>query len=190
MNSFYNNEELKQLGLKSYGKNVLISKKCSIYGAENISIGNNVRIDDFCTLSGKIEIGNYVHIASYSALYAGTEGIIINDFVSISARCTIWGKSDDYSGLNMTNPTIPDKYKNVKEGKIVFEKHSILGCNTVVMPDVTIAQGTATGVFSFIKKSTKPWMTYFGIPARAFKQREQKILELEKEFLESIKNDG
>ena len=71
MNSFYSNEELKQLGLKSFGKNVLISKKCSIYGADKISIGNNVRIDDFCILSGKIVIGNYVHISAYSALYAG-----------------------------------------------------------------------------------------------------------------------
>ena len=35
MNSFYSPEELKSLGLKEYGENVLISRKCSIYGAEN-----------------------------------------------------------------------------------------------------------------------------------------------------------
>ena len=39
MSNFYNEVELKNLGLKSYGENVLISKKCSIYGAENIEIG-------------------------------------------------------------------------------------------------------------------------------------------------------
>lgn len=60
MSNFYNEVELKNLGLKSYGENVLISKKCSIYGAENIEIGNNVRIDDFCILSGEIKIGNCV----------------------------------------------------------------------------------------------------------------------------------
>lgn len=31
MNSFYSEEELKQLPIKSFGKNVLISKQVSIY---------------------------------------------------------------------------------------------------------------------------------------------------------------
>lgn len=47
MTSFYTDEELAQLGLKSYGKDVFISRKCSIYGAFTISIGDNVRIDDY-----------------------------------------------------------------------------------------------------------------------------------------------
>ena len=131
MNSFYSNEELKQLGLKSFGKNVLISKK-SIYGADKISIGNNVRIDDFCILSGKIVIGNYVHISAYSALYAGDKGIYLEDYVGVSARCTIWGKSDDFSGHYMTNPTIPSKYRIVIEKQITLKKHVLLGTNTVI----------------------------------------------------------
>ena len=64
MTSFYSEEELKSLGLKHYGKNVLISRKCSIYSAESISIGNHVRIDDFCILSGEITIGDYCHISA------------------------------------------------------------------------------------------------------------------------------
>ena len=53
--SFYSREELLDLGLKSVGENVRISRKVSIYGAEQISIGDNVRIDDFCILSGIIQ---------------------------------------------------------------------------------------------------------------------------------------
>ena len=63
-NSFYKKDELKKLGLKHYGNNVLISRKCSIYSPEKISIGNNVRIDDYCILSGNITIKNYVHISA------------------------------------------------------------------------------------------------------------------------------
>lgn len=44
--SFYSEEELATLGLKSYGKNVLISRHACLYSPETISIGNNVRIDD------------------------------------------------------------------------------------------------------------------------------------------------
>lgn len=66
MTSFYTEKELPSLGLKKYGRNVKISRHASIYGAQNISIGDNVRIDDFCILSGHIELGSYIHIAAYS----------------------------------------------------------------------------------------------------------------------------
>ena len=36
MNSFYERNELEQIGFKNVGSNVLISKNASIYGAENI----------------------------------------------------------------------------------------------------------------------------------------------------------
>lgn len=62
--NFYTEQELSELGLKSFGKNVLISRKCSIYGADNVTIGSHVRIDDFCVLSGHITIGNYIHISA------------------------------------------------------------------------------------------------------------------------------
>jgi serine acetyltransferase len=50
--SFLSREKLMEIGFKSIGENVLLSSKASIYGPENIEIGNNVRIDDFCILSG------------------------------------------------------------------------------------------------------------------------------------------
>ena len=48
---FYSKEQLEKIGFKSLGENVLISDKTSIYSPENISIGNDVRIDDFSILS-------------------------------------------------------------------------------------------------------------------------------------------
>lgn len=78
--SFYSEEELKEIGLKSYGKNVLISRNATIYGADKISIGDNVRIDDFCILSGNISLGSYIHIAAYCGLFGGDAGIIMEDF--------------------------------------------------------------------------------------------------------------
>ena len=95
MTSFYSEKELQKLGFKFVGQKVLISRKASVYGAENIHIGNNVRIDDFCVLSGKIGIGNYVHISASVLLFAGNAGIRINDYVSISSRSAIYAESDD-----------------------------------------------------------------------------------------------
>ncbi len=49
--AFLAEEQLKELGFRSLGSNVKISSKASIYAPYNISIGNNVRIDDFCVIS-------------------------------------------------------------------------------------------------------------------------------------------
>lgn len=183
MNSFYDKEELKILGFKSCGNNVLISRKCSIYGAENITIGNNVRIDDFCILSGVIEIGNYVHISAYSALY-GKYGIKIGDFCGISPRSTLYSASDDFSGEFMISPMVPSELTNLKAGQIVLNNYVQLGANTVVMPAVSFGEGAVTGAFSLVFKDCLPWSINFGIPCKYYKARKKNILELVK----SIKN--
>lgn len=193
MSSFYTEEELRRIGFKSFGKNVLISKKASIYGAENITIGNNVRIDDFCILSGKINIENYIHISAHTSLFAGNVGINIEDFAGISSRCAVYAITDDYSGNFMTNPMTSDKYRNVISSKIIIKRHSIVGSGSTIVPngenELIIDEGSAIGAMSFVKKSTLAWNIYIGIPARIVKQRNKNILKLEKQFLEETKND-
>ena len=179
MNSFYSESELLNLGLKSVGKNVLISKKVSIYGEKNISIGNDVRIDDFCILSGNIKIGNNVHIAAYAALFAGECGIEFEDFSGISSRTTIYAVSDDYSGEYLTNPTVNKKFRNILEGKVTLKKHSIIGASSLVLPNVTIGEGTAIGACSLVTKDCDEWSIYAGTPVKRIKDRSKKLLVFE-----------
>lgn len=179
-NSFYSVEELGKLGLNAIGENVLISKKASIYGAQNISIGSHVRIDDFCILSGRITIGDYIHIAAYSAIYGGEEGVFIEDFSNISSRVTVYSVSDDYSGETMTNPMIPDEYKNVKSAPVKIRKHVIIGSTSVVLPGVELKEGSAFGAFSFINRDSREWTLNAGIPFKIIRERKKNILELEK----------
>ncbi len=188
-NSFYSQEELNNLGFKSVGNNVLISRKASIYNAEAISIESNVRIDDFCIISGGagIEIGNYVHISAYVALYGGA-GIVIGDFAGLSARATIFTESDDYSGRSLTNPMIPGKYKpGLHKAKVVLNKHVIVGVNSTILPGVTIQEGVAVGAHSLVTKNCEPWSIYFGCPAKKIKVRKKDLLKLEEQFLAESK---
>lgn len=180
MNSFYDNEELKSLGLKSFGENVLISKKVSIYG-NDISIGNNVRIDDFCILSGKIKIANYVHISAFCALY-GKNGIDIGNYCGCSPRCTLFSATDDFSGDFMISPLVPSKYTNVVGGLIKICDYSQIGANSIIMPNIIIKEGVALGAFSFVNKSLDEWSIYAGIPVKKIKDRNKKILELAKQL--------
>lgn len=183
MSSFYTQNELKELGFKQIGKDVLLSKKASIYGEKGISIGDNSRIDDFCILSGNINIGSYVHIAAYTALYGGEIGIEIKDFVGISSRTALYTASDDYSGLALTNPTVPEKYKNIKEEKIILKKHCIVGTNSTILPGVILNEGASIGAHSLINKDCEEWKVYVGVPAKVIKDRKKDLLEYEKEFI-------
>lgn len=185
MISFLSKEELDKIGFKSLGENVLISKMVSVYLPELISIGNNVRIDDFVMLSGEITIENNIHIAPYSALFggAGGAGIVMKNYSGLSSRVTIYSISDDYSGEFMTNPTIPSNYTNVKRGRVIIHEYVIVGATSVILPGVEIGEGTAIGAMSLVDKSLPEWKICSGIPARALKVRSEKLKELEHQFV-------
>jgi galactoside O-acetyltransferase len=189
MNSFYTQNELEEMGFASLGKNVLISKKASIYSPNRISIGDNVRIDDFCILSGKITLGKFIHIAAYVALFAGDTGIEMYDFSGISSKSTIYAVTDDYSGSVMTNPTIPDKYRSVQSGKVVLKKHVLVGANCLILPGVTLEEGSAFGAMSLIHKDSKPWSINVGVPFRKVKDRLKNIIVLEEEFMKEVNSN-
>ncbi len=180
MNSFYDRDELMNLGFNQVGKNVLISRKCSIYDAEMMEIGNDVRIDDFVILSGKIVLHDFIHIAAYTALFGGSIGIEVKSFSTISSRCSVYAISDDYSGKTMTNPMIPEDLKNVEEKKVKLGKNVIVGTGTTILPGVEIGDGVAVGAMSLIIDNLPEWGVYVGIPCRYLKERSKDLLVLEK----------
>lgn len=182
MTSFYTDEELKELGFQSVGKDVLVSRYARIYGAKNISLGNHVRIDDFVVLSGHIEIGNYVHIAVDCTFFAGKAGIILSDFVGVSSRSAIYAESDDYSGKSMTNPMVADVCKNIVSGKVVLDRHVVVGTGSTILPGVTIGEGCSVGSMTLVNRSLEPWGIYAGIPARRIRERSRELLKLEEKY--------
>jgi hypothetical protein len=120
-NSFYSEEELTRLGLRGYGEHILISRKASFYSPEKILIGTNVRIDDFCILSGDVTIGSYVHISAYSALY-GKLGIVMEDYTGLSPRSSLFSASDDFGGNFLISPMVPAQHTNVTGGKVTLRR--------------------------------------------------------------------
>ncbi|MBI5116006.1 acyltransferase [Candidatus Poribacteria bacterium] len=186
--SFLSKTELAKTGFKKCGSNVSISRKCSIYSPGKMVIGDNVRIDDFCILSGDIRVGSYVHIAAYCALYAQEANINISDFAGLSARVSIYTFSDDYVfGLSLTNPTIPDKFKiKLDKGPVTLGKHVIVGAGSIILPNTVIGAGAAIGALSLVRGEVDPWTIWKGNPAKsAGRRRSDRILKLEKELLKN-----
>ena len=177
MNSFYSDDELKELGLCSIGYGVRISRKASIYTPKTICIGNNVRIDDFCILSGNIKIGSNIHISAYVALY-GSMGIELEDFSGISPKSVVYSAMDDFSGDYLIGPIHPESKTNVTGGKVLIRRLVQIGSNTVVFPNIVIGEGTVVGACSLVNHSLEPWSIYFGVPAIKHGNRKKGMLKL------------
>jgi acetyltransferase-like isoleucine patch superfamily enzyme len=178
---FYNQDELRAAGVGAVGNDVLVHEDCNIHGLENIRFGSHVRIDAYVTIiaTGPVTIGSYVHIASY-CLLAGGDGISLADFSGLSHGVRIYSRSDDYSGQGLTNPTVPIQFRNVQGGLVTLERHVIIGSGSVILPGVTIGEGSSVGALSLVTKNLDGWTTYFGTPARRVGARSKQLLEMER----------
>jgi acetyltransferase-like isoleucine patch superfamily enzyme len=179
---YYTDEDLKNAGFKSLGQNVAISKNCTILGIHNISIGDNVRIDSYCSIfatgSGYLTLGSYIHIGGYSSLSAGS-GIVMGDFSGLSQGVKIYSRTDDYSGKVLTNPTVPPEFTGISEGKVTLGRHVIVGAGSVILPGAEIGEGASIGALSLVTKDLEEWNVYFGSPAKKLKKRSRELLNLE-----------
>ena len=180
-------EAIDSMGFATVGENVMISDRTSFYNCAAISIGSDVRIDDFCVISagtGGIHIGNHVHVAVYTSLI-GAGRITLSDFTGVSSRVSIYSSNDDYSGLNMTGPTVPSEYVSVMHADVFLGKHVIVGSGSVILPGVTLEEGAAVGALSLVSRDCKAFGIYAGNPARLLKARKRDLLVLEQRFMAS-----
>ena len=173
--SYYSEEALNKMGFKFLGRNVKISDKASIYNMDQIEIGDNSRIDDFCVLSGKIKLGMHVHIAPLCLVAGGGEGISIGDFCGLAYGVQIFSQSDDYSGQAMTNPTVPATYTKVKKAAVSLGRHVIIGAGSIVFPGVDMGEGCSVGAMALVNRSTESWGIYTGNPAKRVKERKKDL---------------
>lgn len=180
---YLSKEQLRKLEFAHLGNDVLISDRAALDKTHLMSIGHRSRIDDFCTVSGFVNIGNNVHIAVLSSITASLDSITLSDFSGLAFSCHLFSASDDYSGRSMTNPTVPIKFRKVVSAPIHLGKHVILGTGCLVFPGVTIGDGSSFGAGSVINKDADTWGIYLGAPARKIKNRSMDLLELESQYL-------
>jgi len=176
VDSFYSEDELKGMGFKSVGRKVRISRKTSFYGTGSISIGDNVRIDDFCILSGAITLHSHIHISAYCALY-GSQGIELEDYSGISPRCTLFSAMDDFGGDYLIGPIHPETSTHVTGGKILLKRYTQIGSGCTVFPNVTLEEGSVVGAMSLVNRSLPAWTISAGIPVRVIRNREKGLLK-------------
>lgn len=146
---FYTIAELLAAGFSSVGKNVRVSRKCSLYCISG-SIGSHVRIDDFSILKGHIVIGSHVHICAYCSV-SGICGVVtLSDFSTLANRVSIYTGSDDYRADSLSSSTVPDKYLVTIKGSVFLGRAALIGAHSVILPGTFIEDAVSVGALCII----------------------------------------
>lgn len=159
---------------------VRIFEPTVIINVENIEFGKYVIVDSFVLIQAKkrLKIGDHVHIPSFSSITGGGK-LVMEDYSGLSSGVRIFTGSDDFKGWGFGNPTIDDKFRNVKVGEIIIKKFAIIGANSVILPDVEIGEGAAVGAGSVVTKNLEPWGIYIGNKKIGERSREEVLKNFE-----------
>ena len=122
------------------GENCTIGSHC--YIDSNVVIGNNCKVQSGCLIYHPAKIGNGVFI--------GPGVRIIND--------------KNPRAINNLGEKLKDD-DWVCEGAVI-EDFASIGCNSVIMPGITVGKGAVVGAGSVVTKDVKPYTTVYGVPAR------------------------
>jgi len=153
MNPFYSKEELLKLGFQSVGKNNQISKLAKFYSAGGSIMGNNNRVDDYCLFKGRVELGNYIHIAGFCFL-SGVGGYIkIEDYSGMSSHCSLFTAIEDFISPSLMSPAINEGYSNSIKGDIIIKKAVKIGTHCIILPNLTMGYASSASANTLISRN-------------------------------------
>ena len=170
--------DLIGMGFQSLGSNCLIDTRAAIYGADTISLGNNVRVDAFSIISsqgGRVQIENNIHLA-HGVLIYGRGGVLLSSGSGLAAGVKLISASDDYSGGFFTNPTMPEEFRAVKSAPVALMEHAVVGMNSVILPGTTLGFGAAAGALTLVSGTVKDCQVVLGNPMRVVGERNRETL--------------
>ncbi|MFC7431126.1 MULTISPECIES: acyltransferase [unclassified Agrococcus] len=142
---------------------VTVFPSARIVGQEHITFGDPVLVDDFTLIVARdpMTIGHHVHIACFSSITGGA-AVTIGDYAAVSQGARILTGTDDFTGWGFGNSTVPERYRNATRAPIDIGRLCIVGANAVVLPGVTIGEGSTVGAGSVVTRDLEPWGVYVG----------------------------
>ena len=159
--------------LKSYGKSCFISSNVEIRRPHLVDIGSFVAIDSGFYLTTSAKLGNYIHIAPYVSCIGGVTALLeMQDFSTIAAGARLVCYGDEHLGYGLVGPTVPKEFADrMVGGAIVVQRYASIGTGAIVLPGLTIAEGSVLGAGAVLTKNTEPWTIYVGSPAKPIRVR-------------------
>jgi galactoside O-acetyltransferase len=168
--SFLTDAELAAFGFAAIGTGVRISRRASFYGRSAISLGDEVRIDDFALLSAGpagITLEGFNHVAAGAMIFGE---VTMRLWSTLSSRVAVYATSDDFGADTHTYPHVR-RGRVVTASPVVIGSRVVIGTGSTILPGVTIADGVSVGAQSLVSRSITGPGLYAGIPVHFVRMR-------------------
>lgn len=167
-----------------YGKQTNILQDARIINFQNNK--NNIKIGDFCTIrgelqineyGGKITIGNYSYVGEYSRIWSSVS-VIIGNRVQISHNVNIIdnnthsldSKERHLEYLQIISEGNIRQQNNIAAAPIVIEDDVWISFNVSVLKGVTIGKGAVIAANAVVTKDVEPFTVVSGNPSSLIKR--------------------
>lgn len=175
---YFVSDQLRQFGFARVGENCAVARNCTIIGLENITLGDEVRVDGYTSLiaaRGSLRIGSHVHICS-GCVIGARGGVELGDFSSLSHGVKLLSATDDFSGARMTNSTLPTSVLGVTTAPIRVGPYAPIGTGALLLPGADVGEGAAVHALSVVVGALPAWTLCGGNPAKPLRPRSQGLL--------------
>ena len=161
------------------GTNVVFGRKVRIRGANRITLGRNVIIDDNCIIdadeSSEITIGDGVYVGRNTRIECRQGSIVIENSTNISANCLfsstgrlVVGRGVMIAGfVKITNEPTAKTEQN-KDNTLHIGNNCWLCSRTSILGGSDIGDNVTIGAGAVIRGTIAPNQTVVGNPAREF----------------------
>ena len=133
----------------TYGGNPRIHPTASLRCGENIVLGRNGHINQYCCIWA-----------------SPNSKIVLGDDLLMGPGCKIFS-----SNHSADQSDIPMNIQPFREADIVIGNDCWIGANCVITAGVTIGDGTIVAAGAVVTKDLPPGVVAGGIPAKVIKQR-------------------
>jgi len=177
---------------KRFGKGAMIGRSVTLRCPYKISMGDNVIIDDNCSLDAKgrdnegIIIDDGVYVGRNSIVSCKNGMIHLEKNVNIGFNCEVYSLNKVVIGANTliaaycyivggghtadrTDLDFRDQEKHAYG--IEIGKNTWLGAKSIILDNCNIGQGSIIGAAAVVNKNIPEFSIAAGIPARVIKKR-------------------
>lgn len=151
----------------------LISRALKTYSIKDFdTCGTGVLIKQnvFISHPQKVQLGNNVYIGPNCDFFSAG-GLIVEDGTVIGSNVVVMTSTHNYNSSDLN--TLPFDDRNVLN-PVKIEKFCWVGTNAIILPGVTIGEGSVIGAGSVVTHDIPKLTVCAGNPVKVIKQRDPK----------------
>lgn len=156
-----------RLGFRQVGSDVSVSKTTQFHGLLGL-IDDGARVDDYCVLTGRVEIGCCAHVSPFVFLSGSGGCIRLMNSSGVGSHSSLFTKSQIY------DLATPRDERRV--GDIAIGVSTIIGRNVTVLPGVSIGRDCVIGAGCVINESIEDHTSLISFGSRTLKVDSRKPL--------------